>query len=233
MQNSYSTPPKDDRARAECYGLIANLFLGRADVAVLRHVTFEREQPASDKSAWKLEIVDYDPAPNAYSNAFRALQDTCRNLGESGIREEYAALFFGGSRGSVSPFTSRYAAPDAPDRHLHALREYLVNCGLARRDSAVRFEDHVSSVCDVMRLLIERGRPLDEQLAFFDEFVRKSVGAFCDALDTRKAAVFYRAVAALARAFIQEEFVTLRSARVRELDSSDRVEVAVFGKDVQ
>ena len=84
----------------------------------------------------------------------------------------------------------------------------------------MRFADHVSAVCDVMRWLIERRRPVDEQLAFFDEFVRKSLGAFCDAVATRRGAAFYRAVAAFSHAFIEQELMTLEQARSAEYEGA-------------
>jgi TorA maturation chaperone TorD len=222
MQHTLSNTPKDDHARAECYGLIANLFYGRADPRFLKHLTAGNKGKVEEPGAWQLEALDHDPKPSSYMIAFRALQSTCSALGEDDIRLEYEMLFLGGGAGSVSPFTSAYTA-QAQDRHLRALRDYLVACGLARADSAMRIRDHVSAVCDVMRWLIERKRPLDEQLAFFNEFVRTSLGAFCDALEARKAASFYRAVAVLARAFIEQEVLNLEHGREHAYTGGDLV----------
>ena len=208
-----SNTPKDDDTRAERYSLISSLFLGRADERFLSRLKAAPRRPIEQPSAWTLESIDHEVRTSPYSIAFQSLQAICQQLGEEAIRHEYEALFLGGA--AVSASTSCYAAPDAPVRHLQALRDYLVSRGLARRDSAVRFEDHVSAVCDVMQWLIERQRPIEEQCAFFNEFVHKSVGAFCDAVETRRHAAFYRAVAVLARAFIQQELVTLE-ARLAE-----------------
>ena len=95
--------------------------------------------------------------------------------------------------------------PNAPDRHLLALRAHLAAWGLARRDAVFEVEDHVSAVCDVMRWLIEHDRPLEEQLPFFNDFVYTGVGTFCDAIDAAATTSFYRAVAAVARAFLLVE----------------------------
>ena len=216
----FETSPKDDRSRAQCYGLISSLFYGRADEAFLKQLKAERRPNVATPGAWELLSLDHDATPTAYTKAFSALQSACRSLGEQGVRREYEALFLEGGDGSVSPFTSRYAAAGDRDRHLDVLRDYLVSCGLTRAGSALRFEDHVSAVCDVMRWLIEHQRPAQEQLAFFNEFVRKSLGAFCDAVELRTASVFYRAVAELARAFIEQELVTLEQTCSREQQSA-------------
>ena len=130
MQNTFMKPPREDHARAECYAVISDLFYGRADAAFLQHLVEPPKRTIHEPSAWELEALDHDPRPSAFTIAFQNLQNTCRTLGEDSIRQEYEALFLGGHE-AVSPFTSGYAAPNAPDRHLHALRDYLVSCGLA------------------------------------------------------------------------------------------------------
>jgi TorA maturation chaperone TorD len=56
-----------------------------------------------------------------------------------------------------------------------------------------------------MRWLIERGRPVQEQRAFFEKFVHPGVVPFCAAIHAGSSAAFYRAVASLARAFLGVE----------------------------
>ncbi|MGH7457334.1 MAG: molecular chaperone, partial [bacterium] len=75
----------------------------------------------------------------------------------------------------------------------------------ARRGAAFEVEDHVSGVCDVMRFLIEDGRPLSEQSQFFKEFVYTGAIPFCDAVGIATSAAFYRCVAEFARAFLDLE----------------------------
>jgi TorA maturation chaperone TorD len=209
--------PNDERARADCYRLIANLFYGRADRRLLSQLAAEPQRAAKTSGGWRLEIVEDEPKATAYTRAFEALKAVCRELGEDAIRQEYEGLFLGDAQVRVSPLTSVYAAPAAPDRYLRALTEYLVSCGLVRSSASRPIEDHVSAVCDLMSWLIERKRPIAEQLAFFNEFVRTSLTPFCDALEARKAAHFYRAVAGLARAFIQQEIAALEQAEIAQL----------------
>src|SRR4051794_34113292 len=82
MQNTFADTPKEDGERAECYGLISDLFYGRADPRFLKPLRAEPEQLAEEPRAWQLETLDHEPKPSAYTIAFRELQKNCRDLGE-------------------------------------------------------------------------------------------------------------------------------------------------------
>jgi TorA maturation chaperone TorD len=207
LQSSAEDPglSEEDRARAQCYALVSRLFYAPPDARLLQELAGEAEAHPQDGPGRTLETADMGPTSNAYATAFRHLQDACRTADADALRQEYDDLFAGAGRALVTPYTSGYAAPHAPERHLLALREHLIACGLARRNSVFELEDHVSAVCDVMRWLIERERPLEEQVGFFNEFVYTGVGAFCDAIEARSTTAFYRAVASLSRAYIEIE----------------------------
>jgi TorA maturation chaperone TorD len=195
---------EEDRARADCYALISRLFYAPADAALLEQLGAHAEPGLQD--ADELQLVGWESeAQTPYSSAFEALQQACRDADPAALRQEYDDLFAGAGKALVTPYTSGYAVPHAPDRHLLALREHLVAWGLVRQDAVFEIEDHVSAVCDVMRWLIQRERPIEEQLAFFNEFVHTGVGTFCDAIDSRAATPFYKAVAELARSFLTIE----------------------------
>ncbi len=195
---------EEDRARADCYALISRLFYAPSDVELLKRLAGV-PQIAEDASGLQIQADDPPPQSGAYARALRDLQAACQGIDARALRQEYDDLFVGAGKAPVTPYTSGYAVPQAPDRHLLALREHLVAWGLARHDSVFEIEDHVSAVCDVMRWLIERGRPLDEQQVFFDDFVYTGLGTFCNAIEARATTSFYRAVAALARAFLTVE----------------------------
>jgi TorA maturation chaperone TorD len=196
---------EEDAARADCYALISRLFYGPADAALLQQLGAHAEPVLEPSDELQLVGLDPDIQASPYSTAFDALQQACRNADPVALRQEYDDLFAGAGKALVTPYTSGYAVPHAPDRHLLALREHLVAWGLVRRDAVFEIEDHVSAVCDVMRWLIQRERPVQEQLAFFNEFVYTGVGTFCDAIDARATTAFYKAVAGLARSFLTVE----------------------------
>lgn len=199
--------PEEDRARADCYALISRLFYAPPDTDLLNRLAAVDIDPAAEEAnpGLQLERIDEDPKPNSYPQACEALRQACRSVDREALRQEYDDLFVGAGKALVTPYTSGYAVPHAPDRHLLALREHLAAWGLVRRDSVFEVEDHVSAVCEVMRWLIEHDRPLDEQLDFFNDFVYTGVGTFCNAIEARATTSFYRAVAELARAFLAVE----------------------------
>lgn len=205
----------EDRARADCYALISRLFYAPPDGALLQQLAAEPQAAATDTAG--LALVGWEPELKLtpYAGALKRLKEASRGEDPASLRQEYDDLFTGAGKALVTPYTSGYAVPHAPDGHLLALREHLIAWGLARRDAVFELEDHVSAVCDVMRWLIERERPLAEQVAFFDDFVYSGVATFCDAIDARATTEFYRAVAALARAFlaIEREAFDLHSAQ--------------------
>jgi TorA maturation chaperone TorD len=197
--------PDEVRTRADCYSLISRLFYAPTDAEFLQQFAKAPEAAPEETPGFQLQILEIEVEPDAYTIALLALQNACRSALPEVIRKEYDDLFVGTGKAPVSPYTGDYALPDAPDRHLLALREHLVAWGLVRRDSLFAFGDHVSAICNVMCWLIERERPIEEQLAFFDEFVHKGLESFCNAIEASTNTSFYRAVAAWARAFIEVE----------------------------
>jgi TorA maturation chaperone TorD len=190
----------EDLARAHCYALISRLFYAPPDADLLNALALEPQTEAPD-AAGVIRHAD-EALPNDYATAFRTLKEASRTADPTALRQEYDDLFVGAGKALVTPYTSGYSLPHAPDRHLLTLRERLTALGLARRESTFELEDHVSAVCDVMRWLIERGSSVDEQLRFFEDYVYSGVGAFCDAIEASRASAFYSAVARFARVFL-------------------------------
>jgi TorA maturation chaperone TorD len=205
VQNAGGGVGDEDLARAQCYALISRLFYAPADVDLLKQLAGAGAAGPAQASSIEAESTDGATGASPYVQAFAALQDACRVADAEAVRQEYDDLFVGAGKALVTPYTSGYAVPHGPDRHLLALRERLVALGLVRRDSVFELEDHVSAVCDVMRWLIAGGHGLDEQHVFFKEFVHPGLGPFCSAIEKRAASSFYRAMAAYTRAFLAIE----------------------------
>ena len=192
---------EEDQARADCYALISRLFYSAPDTELLTSLAGE---PGQDERA-NGPSPDDEAGPEGYAEAFAAFRRACRAADAAALRQEFDDLFIGAGKALFSPYTSGYAVPGAPDRHLVALREHLASVGLSRRDSVFEVEDHVSAVCDVMRWLIERDHPLEEQRSFFDDFVYAGLADFCSAIKTSAASSFYRSVAGFTWAFLALE----------------------------
>ena len=184
----------EDRARAEVYALISRLFYAPPDAALLQCI------------AWaSAEAPENGDTSGEYGEALEALRRAARSADPDALRQEFDDTFVGAGRALVTPYTSGYSLPHAPDRHLVALREQLALFGLERRHAVFEMEDHVAAVCDIMRWLITRERPLHEQRAFFHAFVYSGVGTFCSAIEASASTSFYCAIARLTRAFLEIE----------------------------
>lgn len=182
---------EEDAGRANLYALIGRLFYDAPDSTLLAQLRHVEAEPSGNN------------AP--LDRAWQSLRDACGSALPAVVRQEHDSLFVGVGKSEVTPYTSHYVRGNSPDRHLVQLRERLDQLGLARRSAAFEVEDHVSGICDVMRILVEGGHSLSEQGLFFKEFVRAGVTPFCEAVAIATSAAFYRSVAEFARAFLEVE----------------------------
>lgn len=182
---------EEDAARANHYALIGRLFYDAPD-----SILFARMRQAGAEGAGESSPLD---------GAWRALRDACGNAYPVVVKQEHDTLFVGVGKSEVTPYTSHYIKGISPESHLIRLRERLGQLGLGRRNAAFEVEDHVAGICDVMRILIEDGRPLSEQGLFFKEFAYPVVIPFCAAVEAAVSSDFYRVVAEYARAFLELE----------------------------
>ena len=186
-------PAPEDIERANLYALIGRLFYGPPDPNLLAEIRRSGRAESGEQDTTRL------------SAGWRALQEACGGASPAMIRQEYDDLFVGVGRAPVTPYLFGYAEPSAPDRHLVRLRDQLAEWGFLRRSNVFEVEDHVSALSDVMRLLIEEGRPLEEQQRFFASFVYPGAMLFFAAVQQAPAAGFYKLVAAFARACVEVE----------------------------
>ena len=182
---------EEDSGRANLYALIGRLFYDAPDSILLTHLC--RTQAESVENNAPLDRV------------WQTLRDACGSAYPEMVEREHDSLFVGVGKSEVTPYTCHYVMGNSPDRHLVRLREQLEQLGLARRSAAFEVEDHVSGICDVMRILIEDGHSLSEQRLFFKEFVYPGVSPFCEAVAVATSAAFYRCVAEFAQVFLEVE----------------------------
>lgn len=183
----------EDAARADFYGLLARLYYGPPDRALLAALAGAEEVAAQG-----------DGAPLAL--AWHELKEGAAALDEESARAEFEALYGGTGKAQVSPYAGAYVKLSRADRQLVALRQYLARHGLARQPGVNEPEDHVAALCDVMRHLIAvEHAALDAQREFFTSFVWASAVSFCEATEKAERAAFYRLVARFARGFLEVE----------------------------
>ena len=190
--------PPDDReeiARAEIYGLLANLFYGAPDDAL--HAQLQ-------------VAVTEAPSRGAFlERSWAGVVAASRRLSLAEVQEEYAALFLGIGKPEIFLYGSFYLAGKLNEKPLVALRHSLRALGLARSETVSETEDHIASLCEVMRYLIagdDAGTSnLVAQRRFFDAHLRDWVDSLCGAIEAHPDAVFYAALARFARDFFAVE----------------------------
>jgi TorA maturation chaperone TorD len=182
----------EDEARAAFYGLIAQLFYSAPDSGVLAQIL-------------NTSVFD-DGDSGSLAQRWRDLTERSKTAFPALLEAEHTELFIGTGRAEVTPYLTHYLGPKSLDNPLVQLRKQLAEWGLARRERATEPEDHVSAVCEAMRVAIAlQHRSLSEQKAFFDRFVYRGSAAFFAAVIASPKADFYRPVAQFAAEFVELE----------------------------
>jgi TorA maturation chaperone TorD len=192
------TAPADDSeevARAELYGLLAQLWIAPPDAALLDQfrvaVTQAPERGAFLEAPWE------------------ALVATLRATTPQAAADEYAALFGGVGKPEVFLYGSYYLAGFLNEKPLANLRTDLAALGLERDETRGETEDHIACVCEVMRYLIAGDdlavANLEQQRRFFRAHLQPWAEKLCDAVEAQPRAEVWRAVAGFTRAFVQVE----------------------------
>ena len=187
----------EDAARANFYGLIARLFYAPPDPQLISQLL-------------QAGPMALEPERNAHAEALASawseMLDACRTAFPAALEAEHTELFIGTGKAAVTPYLSHYVLRHANDTPLVDLRAQLLAWGIARRENVAEYEDHISGICETMRFAIAvQQRSPEEQQMFFDRFLYRGAGAFCDAVSASNQARFYKVVARFARAFLEVE----------------------------
>jgi TorA maturation chaperone TorD len=182
----------EETARADLYGLLATLFYAPPSQQLLD--TIGSAQTTGDgilQLAWK------------------ELAGACAAAQADAVREEYEALFIGVGKPEIMLYGSFYLAGFLMEKPLAALRTDLANLGLQRDESVPESEDHIASLCEVMRYLIASDDALHANIAtqkkFFGTHLQPWVLQMCDAVTSYPGTNFYAPVARLAKDFFEVE----------------------------
>src|SRR3954469_17968938 len=130
----------EETARAEVYGLLAQLFYA---------------PPTPDLLGALRVAVTEAPAAGAFlEEPWRAVVSMARDLGDAEIAAEHDALFGGLGKPEVYLYGSHYLTGFLNERPVARLRDDLAALGLERDDAMSETEDHIAYLCEVMRYLI-------------------------------------------------------------------------------
>jgi len=185
----------EELARAEMYGLLAQLFY----------------QPPTPELLAQLQVAVTD-APDAggfLEEPWRELVAAARATDAMNIGNEFNSLFGGVGKPEVYLFGSHYLSGFLNEKPLVQLRNDLSALGLARQEQMPETEDHVAYLFEVMRYLIAGDDMavcnLTRQAEFFARHVQPWLSSLCQMLAAHPRARFYGHVAHLAEAFVSIE----------------------------
>lgn len=185
----------DELARAELYGLLAQLWLAPPDEALL--------------AQFAVAVTEAPEAGGHLEAPWQALVAALRATTPAEAAAEHEALFHGVGKPEIFLYGSYYLSGFLNERPLAVLRADLQQLGLARDAARGETEDHVAFLFEVMRYLIAGDDVavcnLEQQRRFFRAHVQPWIAMLCDAVDAHPRARTWRAIGAFTRAFVQVE----------------------------
>ena len=186
----------EDRARANFYGILAALYADAPSASLLAAIG--GAQPLPDAEAGTLPV------------AWNRLVAACGVMDVDAAQQEYWDLFVGTGKCEVNLHASHWLAGFMMEKPLVELRDDLARLSLVRRADTAMLEDHLSALCEAMRLLIEgdsgrRPAAVAEQKAFFERHIGSWVPEMCGILIQNPLANFYRAVGQFSEVFVAIE----------------------------
>jgi TorA maturation chaperone TorD len=178
-----------DQGRAREYALLATLLSHSPD----------------SRSLSRLAGLRGDASP--IGRAHTTLGDAARRVNEEIVAQEYFALFAGLGQGQLLPYSSHYLTGSLYGRPLAQIRESLQTLGIEKASECSEPEDHAAMLCEVMAGLVggNIAAPAGADRNFFEQHLLPWIGQFFVELERAEAAVFYRCVGSLGRAFIDIE----------------------------
>jgi len=185
----------EELARAEVYGLLAALFYAPPTAAM--HAQFQ------------VAVTEAPAAGGFLERAWGELVAAARHLPRDEIAREYDRLFQGVGKPEIFLYASFHIAGRLNEKPLVALRHTLRELGIAKSEDVSETEDHIASLCEVMRYLIAgddvAAANLATQRRFFEAHLRSWVGSLFDAIEAHPGADFYAVLARFARDFFAVE----------------------------
>lgn len=185
-----------EAARGALYALIARLLRAPPDAQLLEQLANSAHDDAAPLSDFGL--------------AWQRLAAASSAIDVRTVAEEFDAIFSGVEGSQAYPYASVHLTGHLMDAPLVALRDDFSRLGVVPRPHVHEPEDHLSMLCEVMRLLLcgDGARPpvsLEDQQRFFAAHIAPWYTLFIDELEGAEAANYYRVVARLARAYFELE----------------------------
>jgi TorA maturation chaperone TorD len=186
MQTIALTHPlsSEDRARADFYALLARLYADGPDARLLQTIA----------------RADTIAGDSPFARAWNRLVAASGAMDAEAAAQEYSDLFIGVGKCEVNLHASHWLTGYMMEKPLVELRRELAALGIARRGDVAMLEDHLSAMCETMRLLIAGHEdrepvPVATQRAFFERQIACWVFSCCTAMRESPIANYYACVA--------------------------------------
>ena len=191
MKIPQSSALDEETARAEIYGLLAQLFYSAPTPELLE--------------ALRVAPTEAPAAGGFLEEPWRDVVAAARSMDDQAIAREYDALFGGVGKPEIYLYGSHYLSGFLNERPLVKLRSDLAALGLGRHEGMADTEDHVAYLSEVMRYLIAGDdvavANLTRQSEFFATHLQPWVTTLCETITAHPKAKFYAAVAAFTGGF--------------------------------
>ena len=177
--------PPEDAARARFYAVLARLYAGGPDAPLLAALAGSEPWP--------------EEGANPLALAWNKLILASTAMDADAAEQEYTDLFIGVGRSEVDLHASHWVTEATSEKPLVAVRSHLARLGLARLAGSTLYEDHLSVLCETMRMLVagdaeRRPAPIASQRAFFERHIEPWVFDCCNAIRECPLANYYRRV---------------------------------------
>ncbi|NRF70739.1 molecular chaperone TorD family protein [Aquincola sp. S2] len=185
----------EERARAEVYGLLAQLYHAAPTPELYDRL--------------RMAATEAPSAGGFLESSWSALVAAARRVPVGHVADEFVTLFGGVGKPEVALNASWFLAGALNEKPLVALRDDLDALGLERPVAVLETEDHIAALCEVMSYLITGEdvsvSNLATQQRFFNAHLRSWCERLCETIEQQPAADFYRALAGFTRDFMAVE----------------------------
>ena len=186
----------EDQTRADLYAVLARLYADMPDRQFLGSLAGSTRMP-----------VDGD---HPLAAAWNRLADASAAMDAEAAGQEYTDLFVGVGKCEVNLHASHWLAGFMMEKPLVDLRRDLATLKIVRKDAATLLEDHLSALCETMRMLVagdgERPpAPVEQQRNFLNKRLLSWVFDCCAAIQKSSLANYYGRVAELTSQFLALE----------------------------
>lgn len=190
---------EEDLARADLYGLLASLFFQPPTNDLLHRIAASAAYGNGQDAPQEADLT----------MAWKGLVDLAAQTSEKDWKTEYEEYFIGVGKQEVFLYGSYYLTGFLNEKPLVQLRDDLAELGISGADSITETEDHIATLCEVMRYLIageDLGvSNLTQQKKFFNDHIRPWADRLFDAVQQKQEIKHYQVVVDLARAFFAME----------------------------